>query len=70
MKDDYNTNSHYLTYALLFREVGRMYFLNLGAHPVAGSADTEPWDAGRRADAGLEERLLGLGELGTQTDWL
>ena len=30
MKDDYNTNSHYLTYTFLFRKVGRMYFLNLG----------------------------------------
>ena len=29
MKDDYTTNSHYLTYTLLFRKVGRMYFLNL-----------------------------------------
>ena len=26
MKDDYNTNSHYLTYTFLFRKVGRMYF--------------------------------------------
>ena len=24
------TNSHYLTYTLFFRKVGRMYFLNLG----------------------------------------
>ena len=30
MKDDYNTNSHYLTYTCLFRKVRRMYFLNLG----------------------------------------
>ena len=30
MKDDYNTNSHYLTHTFLFRKVGRMYFLNLG----------------------------------------
>ena len=30
MKDDYNTNSHYLTYTFIFRKVGRMYFLNLG----------------------------------------
>ena len=30
MKDDYNTNSHYLTYTFLFRKVVRMYFLNLG----------------------------------------
>ena len=30
MKDDYTTNSHYLTYTFLFRKVGRMYFLNLG----------------------------------------
>ena len=31
MKDDYTTNSHYLTHTFLFRKVGRMYFLNLGA---------------------------------------
>ena len=30
MKDDYTTNSHYLTHIFLFRKVGRMYFLNLG----------------------------------------
>ena len=30
MKDDYNTNSHYLTYTFIFRTVGRMYSLNLG----------------------------------------
>ena len=30
MKDDYNTNCHYLTYTFLFRKVWRMYFLNLG----------------------------------------
>ena len=30
MKDDYTINSDYLTYRLLFRKVGRMYFLNLG----------------------------------------
>ena len=30
MKDDYTTNSHYLTNTFLFRKVGRMYFLNLG----------------------------------------
>ena len=30
MKDDYTTNSHYLTYTFLFKRVGRMYILNLG----------------------------------------
>ena len=30
MKDDYTTNSHYLTHTFLFRKVERMYFLNLG----------------------------------------
>ena len=30
MKDDYTTNSHYLTHTFLFRKVGRIYFLNLG----------------------------------------
>ena len=29
MKDDYTSNSHYLTCTFLFREVGRMFFLNL-----------------------------------------
>ena len=29
-KDDFSTNSHYLTHTFLFREVGRMYFLGLG----------------------------------------
>ena len=32
MKDDYNTNSHYLTYTFIFRKVGIMYFLNLGVN--------------------------------------
>ena len=36
MKDDYNTNSHYLTYTFLFRKVGRMYFLNLGVKGLKG----------------------------------
>ena len=30
MKDDYTTNSHYLTYIFNFKRFGRMYFLNLG----------------------------------------
>ena len=30
MKDDYTTNSRYLTYTFLSRKVGRVYFLNLG----------------------------------------
>ena len=30
MKDDYTTNSHYLTHTFLFRKVGRRNFLNLG----------------------------------------
>ena len=30
MKDDYTTNSHYLTHTFLFRKVMKMYFLNLG----------------------------------------
>ena len=30
MKDDYATNSHYLTYTVSVWKVGRMYFLNLG----------------------------------------
>ena len=30
MKDDYTTNSHYITYTFIFRKVGRMYFFNLG----------------------------------------
>ena len=29
MKDDYTTNSHYLTYTFLLRKVRRIYFLNL-----------------------------------------
>ena len=29
MRDDYTTNSHYLTYTFLFRKVGRMYILNV-----------------------------------------
>ena len=41
MKDDYTTNSHYLTYIFLFRKVGRMYFFNLG---VKG----QKWDRIRR----------------------
>ena len=45
MKDDYTTNSHYLAHTFLFRNVGRMYFLNLGVKglicfycPLLGSA--------------------------------
>ena len=30
LKNDYTTNSHYLTYTFLFKKDGRMYFLNLG----------------------------------------
>ena len=30
MKDDFNTNSHYLTYAFSLQKVGRMYFLSSG----------------------------------------
>ena len=30
MRDDYSTNSHYITYTFLFEKFGRMYFLNLG----------------------------------------
>ena len=30
MKDDYTTNSHYITYTFSLYEVGRMYFLDLG----------------------------------------
>ena len=36
MKDDYTTNSHYLTYTFLFGKVGRMYFLNLGVKGLKG----------------------------------
>ena len=37
MRDDYTTNSHYLTPTFLFRRVGRMYFLNLGVKGLIGS---------------------------------
>ena len=30
MKDDYTTNSQYITYIFSFRQVGRKYFLSLG----------------------------------------
>ena len=30
MKDDYTTNSHYLTYTFILKGDGRMYFLSLG----------------------------------------
>ena len=30
MKDDYTTNSHYLTYTFLFKRLGECTFLNLG----------------------------------------
>ena len=39
MKDDYTTNSHYLTYMLLFRKSGRMCFLNLGIKLVREPPD-------------------------------
>ena len=34
MKDDYTTNSHYRTYTLLCKKVGRMYFFELGSAMV------------------------------------
>ena len=37
MTDDYTTNSHYLAHTFLFRNVGRMYFFNLGAKEVKSS---------------------------------
>ena len=39
MKDDYTTNSHYLTYTFLFRKVGRMYFLILGVKGLIEPSD-------------------------------
>ena len=36
MKDDYTTNSHYLTYTFLFKTAGRKCFLNLGNLGVKG----------------------------------
>ena len=42
MKDYYTTNSHYLTYTLLFRKVGRMYFLNLGVKRLRKGKVYEP----------------------------
>ena len=61
MKDYYTTNSHYLTYTLLFRKAGRTYFLELGservkrARPVLSFAPNlksfvarqPPWDVER-----------------------
>ena len=35
MRDDYTTNSHYLTHTFLFRKVRRMYFLSLGVKGVS-----------------------------------
>ena len=46
MKDDYTTNSHYLTHTFLFRKVGRMYFLNLGAKGL--KYETKPKKAERK----------------------
>ena len=37
MEDDYTTNSHYLTYTILFRKVGRMYLLSLGVKGLINS---------------------------------
>ena len=44
MKDDYSTNSHYLTYLLLFtRKVGRMYFLNMGVKGLSYEKPTSSY---------------------------
>ena len=44
MKDDYATNSHYVTYTFLFKKVGRMWFLNLGVKRLMRDAT---WSADR-----------------------
>ena len=36
MKDDYTTNSHYITYTFSLYEVGRMYFLDLWVKGLVG----------------------------------
>ena len=42
MKDDYSTNSHYLTYTLFYRRLGELFFLNLGVKGlIAVTTDTE-----------------------------
>ena len=42
MKDDYTTNSHYITYKFLFRKAGRVYFLNLGVKGLSLSLRSSP----------------------------
>ena len=46
MKDDYTTNSQYITYTFSFRKVGRMYFLSLGVkgsnNQIARTVDRPP----------------------------
>ena len=50
MKDDYTTNSHYLTHIFLFRKVGRMYFLNLGVKGLNSFLLTMTWSRRRRVE--------------------
>ena len=52
LKDDYTTNSHYLTHTFLFRKVGRTSFLNLGVKGVMLHGSTVPWKS-----IGLYSRL-------------
>ena len=49
MKDDYTTNSHYLTYTFLFRGLGECYFLNLGVRGLiitVSSTINNTWGSG------------------------
>ena len=66
MKDDYTTNSHYLSYTFLFnRKVGKMYFLNLGVkglyscglHSTTVQHNSQVWPIGARLCCSRNVRL-------------
>ena len=45
MKDDYTTNSHYLTITFLFRRAGEMYILNLGVKGLLAFPFFQIWSS-------------------------
>ena len=44
MRDDYNTNSHFLTYTFIFRKFWRMYSLNSGVKGLSTKTEKEHID--------------------------
>ena len=45
MRDDFTSNSYYLTYTFLLKRLGRMYFSNLGVKGFREHSPVSPNDA-------------------------